>query len=266
MADTGFRVRPVWPEFMIYEETEAGSVVRSLSFDCREMDEPPQVCVPSPERWAAKVAPWAQAQRELIVQRLRGANCVVVEQGEEVDTTLAPDGSFRVEQCRTWEDRIGQVETLSIVSVPDGEQLAWVSEHGSMGRLRFPAPGVVELSLVDRRAGGERRTVRIEPSARTFRFEPGGIAEPLGLLLDRLGWNDPPRPYVSPPQAPAPFARTLAFLGMLVALVFVFGGAWMALSATTPKERWTGALGVAFFGACAYASLKEWRSGASKPD
>jgi len=260
MSDAVFHIRPAWPESIVYEESVESATVRTLSFDCRDMNEPPQVCVPSAERWVQKVPPWAQPRRELIVERLRRAGCVVVEQGDDVDVTLAPDGSFRIEEHRSEDERTGPWETVFVVGLPEGEKLTWASDRPSVARVRFPAPGIVEMSMVDRRSGGEMRRVRIDPSARTFRFEPGGTEEPLDSLHDLLGWNDPLKPYVAP-HAPAPFARLLSLLGALVALVFVAGGVWMALAAATSKERWTGALGAVLFGACAYSSLKSWRSG-----
>jgi hypothetical protein len=184
----------------------------------------------------------------------------MAERGEEVDIVLAPDGSARVELHRREDERTGPWETVSVVGLPDGEQLTWMTDRPGAASVTFPAPGVVELSMADRRKG-ELRRVRIDLATRSFRFEPTGAPEPLAALHERLGWNDPPKPYVSPRMPPTPLARFLALIGALVALVFVAGGLWMALTAATTKDRWTGALGAVLFGACAYSSLKRWRSG-----
>ena len=174
------------------------------------------------------------------------------------ESTLAPDGSFRIEQEGADDERTGLWVTLRIVGMPGEQELASAINRGSKVGLQFATPGTVELLLTD--ATGQPRRVHIDPAARTLRFEPDGKPEALATLLDRLGWNAPPQPYVSPPRLPTPFARVFALLSMLVAGVFVAGGAWMALTAATPKDRWAGLIGVVFFGACAWSSLKSWRA------
>jgi hypothetical protein len=175
----------------------------------------------------------------------------VVEVGTEVDRTLAPDGSFVVETTRERGERGGEWETLRILTVPGGESLTQLFNRGAATELRFPEPGVVALGLDDH--VGVRREVRVDVSARAFRLGDGGASEPLDRLFDRLGWNDPPAYRSTPTTRRA--NRSMAYLGVLACAVFVAGGVWMAVAAPTPKERWTGLAGAAFFAACAFAFM-----------
>jgi hypothetical protein len=54
MPDAPFHIRPAWPDFMVYEEEGEGEG-RSIQFDCRSLDEPPQISVPAARRWNTRM-------------------------------------------------------------------------------------------------------------------------------------------------------------------------------------------------------------------
>ena len=57
--DPGFRIRPAWPDTMVYGEFAPGEdgAPRQLRFNCRAADEPPQVIVPSTALWLQGIRP-----------------------------------------------------------------------------------------------------------------------------------------------------------------------------------------------------------------
>ena len=251
MSDDSFRVFPASPDTIVYEEGGVGAD-RSIRFGTRSMAEPPHVVVPDTARWSAAVPAWAASRRDEIVARLRGAGCVVVEVGTDVDRTLAPDGSFVVEVTREQGERGGEWETLRLLTVPGAESLTQVFNRGAVIEVRFGEPGIVVLGLDNHR--GVRCRVRVDVRARTFRVDGGDASEPLDRLLDRLGWNDPPL-YVSPPAATTAAGRAMGWVAVVACAVFVAGGLWMAVFGATAKDRWTGLAGVVFFGACGFGFL-----------
>lgn len=255
MTDDPFRVLPAWPDTIVYEEGDADAS-RSIRFDTRSMAEPPQVCVPVKARWAATMPAWATARRDEIVARLRGARCVVVEVDSDLDRYLVPDGSLMIDVSRENEERSGTWEMLRVVTLPGGFALTQIFNRGAPVELRFDQPGAVSIRLDDHL--GVRRDVRVDIASRSFRLDTSGAAEPLDRLLDRLGWNDPPVPFM-PTVAIGPPSRLLAWLGLLACAVFVAGGLWMAVTATTPKDRWAGLAGAVFFGACGWGFLPRVR-------
>ncbi|WP_077000165.1 hypothetical protein [Variovorax sp. KK3] len=122
--------------------------------------------------------------------------------------------------------------------------------------LRFPRAGVVGIALTDRT--GELRRFEVEAATRRFRMYREELWEPLAQLPAKLGHVEP-RPYVSPPAPRPAMARAFDLLCALASLVFVLGGAWMALDGNTAKDRWTGVAGVLFFGMCFFSFFSDWR-------
>ena len=113
------------------------------------------------------------------------------------------------------------------------------------------------LRLLDRTA--QWRDVRVDVSSRTFRLGDDGASEPVDLLLKRLGWAEPAPPFTLSSQRRRA-ATAMAFAGAFVCVLFVAGGAWMALAETTSKDLWTGVAGAAFFALCAWVDPAARRS------
>jgi hypothetical protein len=258
MSSAPFHIRPAWPDFMVYEEEGEGEgegEARSIQFDCRSMDEPPQVSVPAARQWNARMPPWAWDARERIVGRLRAAGCIVFEEDGDLTTALSPDGTVRIALHRVDDERSGLWVMLQITDAASGELVLSETNYRTVTLLRFPRAGVVDVSLTDRTA--QRRHFEVDVAARSFRMHPADIDEPLALLPARLGRTDP-RPYVAPAPDRPLLRRILAWVCALASLVLVAGGAWMIFAGASLKDRGTGALGVLFFGACAVSFLKDW--------
>jgi len=241
----------MWPDFIVYDEGEG----RAIHFDARSLDEPPQVSVLAAPCWNARMPAWAHDGRERIVARLRASGCIVFEEDGDLTTALSPDGTVRIALHRVEEERRGLWVTLQILDAASGKVLVNETNYRTTTLLRFPRPGVVDVSLTDRTA--QRRHFEVDVAARTFRMHPADVDEPLALLPARLGQVDP-RPFVAPaPDRPA-LRRTLAWVCALDSLVLATGGAWMALTGPSLEDRGIGALGVLFFGACAFSFLRDW--------
>ncbi len=236
---------------MVYED-ELGQLI---PFDTRTMAEPPHVLVPAAERWADKMPMWAHAQRDLILARLRGAGCVVAEQGGDLTSTLSPDGSLRVDEERQYDERSGLWETVQVRAMPGGRVLGYALNYGATDAPRFPRPSAVVIPLMHR--SGLRQQVEIDAAARTFRLDDAD-PEPLHLLQKRLEPDAPAEPYVSPAVS-STMSMLLQALMVLGCALFVLAGAWVAVSSHTSKDRWMGVLCIVFFGACGVASWAEWR-------
>lgn len=199
-----FSIRPARPGFMVYEDGNEGSI----AFDCRSMEEPPQVMVPAPEHWMAKTPPWAHARRKRIIERLRAAGCVVFEEGDELTTALSLDGSIRVELDHVEDERSGVWTTIQIVRVPGEEVLVSETNYGASSAFAFPRPGVVEVTMTD--SAGQRRSFEVNAASRSFRMHPSEADEPLALLPARLGQVDP-----RPVFAPSPASRFIGGFAVL---------------------------------------------------
>jgi hypothetical protein len=252
---TTHHVRQQWPDTIVYEDEQG----RSIVFDTRTMAEPPHVVVPTVAQWAGQVPAWAHDQRDLIIERLRAAKCIVAERDGSGVRTWSPDGTLRVDEDHLEDERAGPWEPIQLVEVATGKSIAFALNHDARELPYFPRPGVAVLSMQDR--AGLRHRVEIDANARTFcmlRMQETEAPEPLSRLEAKLGLG------FTKTVLPEPM-RTALWCGFqvvltLASLVFVLGGAWMALTAGTAKDRWTGVAGVLFFGACGVASLAEVRS------
>jgi hypothetical protein len=245
-------IRPAWPDFMVYEDGEGHAV----EFDCRSLEEPPQVSVPAKEHWAAKMPPWAHPQRELIIERLRASGCVVFEEGDGLSTALSPDGSLRVAVHSIEDERMGPWIIVSVLAMPGGEVLVNESNYRASTLFRFPRLGAVDISLTDR--AGQRRYFEVDGASRTFRMHPSEVREPLAQLPARLG-QVAPRQALAPSPASAAANRLVNLACAFGSLLFVVGGAWITFVADTTKDRWMGVLSVVFFGACFATFWSDWR-------
>lgn len=256
-SDGRFHVRPAWPDQMVYQN-EAGQEIR---FDCRDTLEPPQVLVPLPPRWDETVPAWArgEAQRELIVARLRGARCVVLDQGEGIVSAQSPCYTLRVDQHRGQDER-GRWEAVSVVALPGNETLVHVNTHGASDWLAFPGPGLAAIAVTHR--AGQQLRLQVDARQRSFRFLPDGIDEPLDRLQTRLGTAPASMAAMQAPARRAA-AKGLDLVLTVGAVVLCLGGVWMGLTADNAKDRWTGWLGTLFFGAGLLTPL--WRRMFSRP-
>jgi hypothetical protein len=267
----GFRIRPAWPDTMVYEESAPGDdgAPRELAFACRAHDEPPQVVVPSQALWGQSMPRWAQTGRAEIMARLRGAGCVPWVFEPDGGWIESPDGRIVVRVTADRDDRCGPWERITVWRGGESpEELTSFTSHGLGTALRFPGgQSVVFDSLVDR--AGERQRILVDCDALTFGFHPNERPQPLDELDPWLG-NRPWRPMAPLPAPAMPrwrrAARSMGEAVMLVGgLVLTAGGAWMALAAQTPKDRLTGSFGFLFFGACVGLSLRDLVGGSATP-
>ncbi len=180
---------------------------------------------------------------------------------EQRSEFASPDGRLVVERLRYWDDRGGPYGQLCLMSLPDRRVLLRLHEREQREAPSFPAPGLVDLVLVDRRQQPWR--VRIDAAAGSFITHPHDDARPLAELMPLL--ESPTAEEVaavaarwSPPRGLR--ARLFDAFNLVGALVLAGGGLWMGLSARTARERWIGWIGLLFFGACAALPLWEaWR-------
>jgi hypothetical protein len=262
----GFRIRPVWPDTMVYEELAPapdGSPCE-LAFACRAGSEPPQVVVPTPALWSHGMPAWAQGRREVIMARLRRAGCVPWVFEPDGGWIASPDGRVVVRVTADRDERCGPWERITVWrEAEDGlVEVASFASHGLGTALRFPGGESVDFDgLVDR--GGQRQRILVDCRALTFGSHPNERPQPLDELdpwLAHRAWG---------PMAPRPAAPALSLsLGrraaraageaiMLVGGVgLTAGGAWMALAADTLADRAIGALGFLFFGVCVVLELR----------
>ena len=256
IADT-HRILPAWPEQLVYEELDAPDESRRIEFNCRSLSEPVQVEVPAAARWADDgMPPWAFERRELILQRLRDAHCVVFEIEAERATALSPDGALLIEQQREFDDRSGLWETLRVLALPGREVLVHVLNYGGSSGFAFPAPGLLEFEVTDRLS--RRHRVRLDAPNHRYALLPDGATEPLAMLPERLGMVTSIRLYEPPGRRPL-VRRIGTLLAAAGSLVLTAGGVWMAIEAPTTKERIIGAVGALFFAACAWLPWAEDR-------
>jgi hypothetical protein len=271
--EPGFRIRPAWPDTMVYEElapAEDGTP-RELAFACRAHGEPPQVVVPSEALWGQGMPAWAQGRRAEIMARLRGAGCVPWVFEPDGGWIESPDGCVVVRVTADRDERCGPWERITVWR-QGGEgvvELASFTSHGLGAALRFPGgESVIFEGLVDR--SGERQRILVDCDAFTFGFHPNERPQPLDELDPWLG-NRPWGPMAPLPATSTmpPWRRAACAMGEAImlagGLVLAAGGAWMALAAQAPKDRLIGALGFLFFGACVALSLRDLVGGRATP-
>jgi hypothetical protein len=145
------RIRPEWPDALVYEEDRE----HTLRFCARSLDEPAVIAVPSAELWQQAMPAWAQAKRAQILARLRDARCILSEEDESHSHLLSLDGAIAVELERVADDRTGPWETMRVLRFPSRELLASASSRGSLNSVRFPAPGSVLIAVTDRSDRGD---------------------------------------------------------------------------------------------------------------
>lgn len=266
--DPGFRIRPAWPDTMLYEELAPGDdgAPRELRFHCRSDHEPPQVVVPSAALWLQDMPAWARPRRAVVMARLRAAGCVPWVCEPDGGWVESPDGRLVVRVSAEHDERCGPWERITVWcrTAAGRRELAAFTSFGLGAALRFtPGDTVIFENLVDR--AGQRQRIVVDAEAGTFGFHPNERPQPVRELDAWLGhraWG----PMHAAPPLPRPPARRAAraVLGavmLLGGLVLTAGGAWMALAAETPQDRLTGGFGFLFFGACVALELRDLAGG-----
>lgn len=273
--DPGFRIRPAWPDTMVYEEfaPDDDGAPRALRLNCRAATEPPQVVVPSRALWLQDMPAWVRTRREVVIARLRSAGCVPWVQEPDGGWVESPDGRLVVRVSAEHDERCGPWERITVwCRTASGQrELAAFTSFGLGATLRFmPGDTMVFDTLFDR--AGQRQRILVDADAGTFGFHPNERPQPLRELDAWLGnraWGpmttaSPPSPRPSPPLGPPWRRAARAVLGtvlLLVGLVLSAGGAWMALAADSPKDRLTGLFGCLFFAGCSWLELRELGGG-----
>jgi hypothetical protein len=280
--DPAFRIRPAWPDTMVYEEFAPGDdgAPRELRFNCRAADEPPQVVVPSRALWLQGMPAWARARRDVVIARLRTAGCVPWVHEPDGGWVESPDGRLVVRVSAEHDERCGPWERITVwCRTASGQrELAAFTSFGLGATLRFmPGDTAVFDPLFDR--DGQRQRIVVDAEAGTFGFHPNERPQPLRELDAWLGnraWGPmgsstepssglPGRSSSVAVPAQPPWRRAArALLGtilLLAGLLLSAGGAWMALAADSPRDRLAGLFGCLFFAGCAWLELRELASG-----
>jgi len=252
-------------DLLVYSEGDG----RSIEFSCRTAVKPVPVWIPLGRWWSERAPPWAQARRDIIVERVRNWGALVYEAlldaGNNTLTTIrSPDGTFRVECLEEFDDRAPAWERTRIVATAGDEVLVDLPLHGVAGAIEFPRQGAVILDLLGRYV--DRRRLRVDVARRQFHLDddPELVEHPLPLLSSRLA---PPAPSA---QARAPLAgrRQSAFelmIGFLGA-PFALGGLWLCLSGKSASDRLAGIGGIVLGGfAVASAAAELRRRSAARP-
>lgn len=238
---------------MVYQHDDG----RELRFDCNDSQELPWVRVPGGRHWTETMPPWAHGHKPLVLRRLRDAGCVLLEYGlgdnGQCSRALSPQGTTCVEFETQYDDRMPPYSTLRLKALPDGPALFEWPHMTEPCDIRFAGAACVELRFA--RRDGERVEVQIDLEQRRFFSLPSGPGEPFEALRERL--DGPPIPFVPyrpPPMSPRErrASRVMAVIGGLMALAAL----WMALGATTLKERAIGGFGLLFFGT---GAVMYWR-------
>ncbi|HEX3356601.1 MAG TPA: hypothetical protein VHS31_06425, partial [Tepidisphaeraceae bacterium] len=168
---TTHRIYPAWKELLVYEE----SPDRKLQFQC-DCVEPYQVHLPAPELWPTQTPPWAHDRRDLILNRLRAANCIICEVDRTTISILSPDNTFRVEIYSEPDDRGHPLRALRIRTT-NNQLLADIHDAHLTAEVTFPAPGELILPF---NLNSTRYKIAINIPNKTFSFLPnGGTSVPL---------------------------------------------------------------------------------------
>lgn len=267
--ERGFRIRPTWPDTLVYEEWSPGDdgSPRELAFACRSCDEPPQVVVPSQALWGQCMPAWAQGRRADIMARLRSAGCVPWVFEPDGGWIESADGRVVVRVSADHDERCGPWERITVWRHAQAGLVELVSftNFGVGASLRFTAGDAVIFDhLLDR--GGQRQRIVVDGTACTFAFHPDERPQPVAELDAWLGnraWG-PVAPASSPALAGPPWRRraraVLSTLMLLGGVVLTAGGAWMALASDTLADRLVGAIGGVFFAACAALEIRDLRA------
>jgi hypothetical protein len=181
-----FQISRQWHDIIEYSEGED----RSIQLDCPSLVEPPTVTVPSPARWAAEMPDWLRERREEVVARLQAWGAMVAEEIPDTDdysrvTRIpSPDGTFRVEQIWTPDERAPDYQRVRVVAEPRGRVLADLHLYEVSGDIRFPGPGRLILPL--RHRNGKQVQAHIDVVGKTFVFHPAEQEQPLTELFAQL--------------------------------------------------------------------------------
>ena len=243
-------------DLLVYSEGDG----RSVEFNCRAAVNPVLVWIPLGRWWTEQAPPWAQAQRETIVERVRAWGAVVYEallvaDHNTLTTIQSPDRSFRVECLEEPDERAPAWERTRVIATAGDEVLVDLRLHGVNGAIEFPRPGVVILNLLGRY--GDRRRLRVDVANRLFHLD-GDLesdGQPLHLLAARLA---PP-----PARASAPLVERrqsgFELMSGLIGVPFALGGLWLSLSGKSASDRLAGIAGIVLGGFAIASAAAELR-------
>jgi hypothetical protein len=246
MTDPGYRITPQWKDLVVYDEGEG----RKLEFDAGIMIERMQLSVPMASRWQLDTPAWAHDRRDEVVGRIRDAGFIVEEFADNCRRIFSPDGSFHVEFWREDDHPAPPLTSVRIVETPGNETLLNLTYAEQRGIVSFPGRGMVTLPFVH---NNQHYQLGVNVPARTFQFHADEAAMSLSELAARL---NPPLP----PPASLATRRIGPVIQLIICLVFVVAGIWMAFVRHSVKDRWIGAMASLFFAACAVAPLSDLRS------
>src|SRR5437899_3169013 len=86
MPQETYQIRPAWPDAMVYQQND-GNV---LTLDSPSMAEPPHVIIPGARSWTERMPAWTHERRQIILDRLREAGCIVHEQDDHQTAIVSP--------------------------------------------------------------------------------------------------------------------------------------------------------------------------------
>lgn len=140
-------------------------------------------------------------------------------------------------------------ERVRLLALPGDVVLLDLPNHGAPAEISHSG-GEWLLRWGDRY--GPIWQALIDPATRSFRFHPHDEPEDLARFFARMAETLQP-----PPPPRSRLATAFAVFNVIGSAVLTAGGAWMALDATTTKDRAIGALGVVFFGASLWSFWRE---------
>ena len=255
MPDSNYRIYPDWKDTLVYDEGDG----RTLRLDC-DLVEPYQVSVPSADRWLNQTPPWAHERREIVLDRLRAAKCVICEEAQFTRTIHAPDGASQVQFHYEPDERGYVMRRISVVG-GEGQVLLELNDAELDGPVVFPAPGIVTLRFDLRR---RHRQLSIDVRDRKFWCHPADEPESLDRLPVILA--EPAPRAVDDPQIRPRLRSILGSVGLLAgSLLFVAAGVWQSIAGRTPRDRGIGVLCIVFFGLCAAMGIVELRGKLRRP-
>jgi hypothetical protein len=221
---------------------------RELRLACTSPAEPPVVFVPDERNWRTQVPEWAHERRALVIQRLRGAGCVLSEQDGVFTRTRSLDGVLLVESEDVRDDRSGLWDAARVIDNRSGEVIAHVHGYRGACDVRFDGAHSLTLSFHDHH---ERRTLVLDADRKLFTLDGATPDRPLVELSRALTI----RPSTSPVQ-PSSTRTRISWLYVVGGAVLTLTGLWQLIFAAALDQRALGGLCTVFFAATTWAALR----------
>ncbi|MBS0638879.1 MAG: hypothetical protein U1E70_19875 [Acetobacteraceae bacterium] len=167
------RIYQAWHDIIHYELDG-----RKLEFDCPSLIDPPQVVLPGAGAWRDRVPGWAAPLRDQIVADFWRSGATVFEASGMVQTVVRPGESFRIEFIANQQERWWR--EVRIVRLPDHRVVLSIAPAMDGGGVRFPAAGIVSMSL--RNAAQVIHDITVDVARERFSAEDGTRDRPLADL------------------------------------------------------------------------------------